>query len=791
VGLFYSHGTQLTSRRRTDRARGAWRILGFYLRHLILWLLLAIAAYGIWLDRVVGDSFASRSWSLPTRVYASPFELYAGLRTTQEELQVRLTQLGYTRVSNVSKAGQYSLPNNSVEVFTRGYHYPDSRDQPRRLKIQFAGPSVATITDVSTGSAARIARLEPLEIGGVHKTSFEDRLIVTVASTPQLFIETLVAVEDRRFYSHVGIDPIGIVRALANNIFAGSIKQGGSTITQQLIKNLYLSNERSYLRKLREALMAISLERRHSKEEIIEAYMNEIFLGQDGNRAIHGFGLGARFLFGKDLADLSIAESSMLVGMVRAPSAYNPKRRLEAAIRRRNSVLQLLLQQRVISAEEFDDAVKEKVLLADNRGFREQNVTSFIELVRDQLVRDYPDAMLQTAGLNIYTTLDPYVQTVAQTIAAKGLREIEKGRSPTSEPLQTAVVIADPRTAEIKGLVGSRNHSSSGFNRALNARRPIGSLLKPFIYLTALEQTTRFNVLSRIDDAPITLVAKTGTTWSPRNYDGKSRGPMALRDAIAQSNNLATVNLGLSIGLKKIIERMKSLGFSQNIIELPSLLLGAVDLTPLEVTSLYQGIANDGFHVPLRAIRTVSDDQNRMLTRYPPSVTQVAEPEIAHLTQYLLSGVVERGTARSATVQLASSLPLAGKTGTTNDGRDSWFAGFGENYLTVVWVGRDDNGQTGLTGSSGALKLWTGIMKRIGIRPLKFGNSDNLEWAWVSEAGDAVFRAACPGTIRVPLALPHGLPVMENCVESELPVAEPNVPVTDPKLWEKFRQLFH
>jgi penicillin-binding protein 1B len=783
VGLFYSHGTQLASRRPAEPAAGTWRILCFYLRHLVLWLLLAVSAYGLWLDRVVGDSFARHNWSLPTRVYASPFELYAGLRTTQKELDVRLTQLGYGRVSNVSKPGQYSLRDNSVEVFTRGYHYADSRDPARSLKIDFAGPTVVTLTDVITGSAAPIARLEPLEIGSVHKTSFEDRLIVSVANTPQFFIEALVAVEDRRFFSHIGIDPIGIVRALVHNILAGSIRQGGSTITQQLIKNVYLSSERSYVRKLREALMAISLERRFSKEKILDAYMNEIFLGQDGNRAIHGFGLGARFLFGKDLRDLSIAESATLVGLVKAPSSYNPKRHLKAAIKRRNSVLELLLKERVISTQEFDAAVKVEVLLADNRRLQDDNLTSFIELVRDQLVRDYPTAMLETAGLKIYTTLDPYVQTIAQNIAAKGLQKIEKGGVRPNEQLQTAIVIADPRTAEIKGLVGSRDQSSSGFNRALNARRPIGSLFKPFIYLTALEQTRRFNVLSRVDDAPITIVAKTGAIWSPKNYDGKSRGPIALRDAIAQSNNLATVNLGLSIGLKKIIDRMKSFGVGPDIRELPSLLLGAVDLTPFEVTGLYQGIANDGFRVPLRAIRTVTDDRNRMLTRYPPSVTQVAEPAIAQLTQYLLSGVVERGTARSAAVQLASSLPLAGKTGTTNNGRDSWFAGFGENYLAVVWVGRDDNGETGLTGSSGALKLWTGIMKRIGIRPIKFGNSDNLEWMWLSELGDAVFLQECPGSIRVPLALPHGLPVVENCVESKLPV-------TEPKLWEKFRRLF-
>ena len=528
--------------------------------------------------------------------------------------------------------------------------------------------------------------------------------------------------------------------------------------------------------------MAMSLERRFSKAEIVEAYMNEIFLGQDGNRAIHGFGLGARFYFGKPLADLDLAESATLVGMVKAPSAYNPIRHRDTAKKRRDVVLSLLLKQGYIDDEEYSEAVASAVLVHHAAAVRTNDYGAFIDLVRAQLKRDYREIDLQQAGLNIYTTLDLHVQQTAQAVTINRIAEIEANRGIDPKSLQSAVIVIDSRTAEVRGLVGGRDVLDAGFNRALNARRPIGSLVKPFIYLAALEQTERFNVLSTLDDNVVNLTDAAGAVWSPRNYDNKLHGKISLREALVRSYNLATVDLGLKVGVKAVIQRLQELGLERELQDFPSLLLGAIELTPVEVASLYQAIANDGFKVPLRAIRSVADAQNATLTRYAPRVEQAIEAAPAYLLQYLLTGVVEEGTAHAAAVTLRDRLPLAGKTGTSNDGRDSWFAGFGGNFLTVVWIGRDDNGETGLTGASGALKIWTALMQQVGVTPFRFGRPEQLQWEWVTTFGDAVIPENCDGAIRIPLALPHGLRTHADCGDAT---------TKRPKLWDRVRNMFH
>ena len=744
------------------RSRTVPRLLAFYARHLALWLALAIAAYCLWLDHVVGQSFAVRQWALPARIYASPVELYEGSILDPEYLEVTLRQLGYSHARSIDAPGRYARRGQSFDIYSRGYAFPEGNEPARRIDVRLSDGLVTRLIDIETGDPLVLARLEPIEIGRVHAKTFEDRVILSLAEIPHRLLDILIAVEDRRFYRHFGVDPVGLVRAAVNNLISGSIKQGGSTITQQLVKNLYLSNERSYGRKFREAVMAISLERRYGKTEIAEAYINEIFLGQDGNRAIHGFGLGARFFFGKPLKDLNIAELATLVGMVKAPSAYSPKRRPDAAKKRRNLVLDLLLEQGVISRNDHVEALASELIVRD-RPIRMHEFGAFMDLVRVQLNRDYRETDLQAAGLKVYTTLEPQIQQAAQDATVKTLGSIEEHKNIGAKSLQAAMVVIDPRTGEVMGLVGGRSSSYGGFNRALNAKRAIGSLVKPFVYLTALEQTERFNVRSVLEDKAVDLPTTTDKRWVPRNYDGKFHGPVSLRQALIQSYNLATVNLGLSVGLKTVIKRLRALGIERELGNFPSVLLGAIDLTPFEVTQLYQGIANDGFKVPLRAIRSVADAQDRTLTRYSPSVEHFSDASVVYLIQYLLAGVVAQGTARGAADALNSQLPLAGKTGTSNDGRDSWFAGFGGNYLTVAWVGRDDNGETGLTGASGALRVWIELMLQIGITPVQFGRPDDLAWKWVSPGGDAIVAEHCEGAALVPLALPHGLVEHHEC----------------------------
>ena len=608
----------------------------FLLRHAALWSFLSFVAYWIWLDYKVGQSFATRQWSVPARLFASPLELYRGMRLDPNYLKRTLLQLGYESDTSSGAAGTFNRNPDGLTIHSRGHRFPDGVEPARSFDIRFTNGVVTGLADIHSDDLLPLARLEPVEIGSIHPNEFEDRVLLSLADTPGRLLEILLAVEDHRFYRHVGVDPIGIARAAISNLASRSIEQGASTITQQLVKNLYLSNRRTYRRKIQEALMAISLERQYNKDKILEAYLNEIFLGQDGNRAIHGFGLGAKFYFGKALQELSLAESATLVGMVKAPSAYNPIRNPDAAKSRRDLVLDLLLKQGLITGEEHFRATMSPIPVRNRALVGVRSNTAFIDLVHAQLKRDYRDEDLKQVGLNVYTTLDLHIQQVAQSMASRNLAAIEMDQDLEPNSLESAVVVIDPRTAELRALVGSREAFNVGFNRALNARRSIGSLVKPFVYLAALEQTRRFNVLSALDDKPIKLTGADGVVWSPSNYDGKPHGKISLRDALVRSYNLATVNLGMKIGVGRVIRRLQKSGLAREVHDFPSLLLGAIELSPIEVASLYQVIANDGYRVPLRAIRSVADAQNSTLTRYGPRVEQVIEAAPAYLLQYLL-----------------------------------------------------------------------------------------------------------------------------------------------------------
>ena len=759
------------------------RLVGFYFRHALLWCLLVFAGYWIWLDFTVAEQFANGRWSVPTRIYASPLELYVGLSVSNDLIESTLKQLSYEKKSRATRPGSYALSEHGIEIFTRGHLFPESPSKPTKLRLAISDERISKLLAGENGDEALIQRLEPLEIGSVHATKFEDRVIVSGTDIPITFVKALVATEDRRFFNHFGIDLLGVSRAMIQNIRAGSVKQGASTITQQLVKNQFLSNERSYTRKVREALMAMSLERRYSKSVILNTYINEVFLGQDGNRAIHGFGLGARFIFGKRLTELSIAETALLIGMVKAPSSYNPRRNPQAALARRNVVLKVLLGRDVIDRAQYDAAIASPLRVADTNSSGAINFAAFVDLVQKQLVRDYGDTYLQQAGLDVYTSLDPMVHGIAARAMEQRLTAIDKARGLEHGELQTAMVIADPRTGEVISLIGGRDSHQGNFNRALNAHRPIGSLVKPFIYLTALEQQSRFNVVSTINDAAVSVPLQSGEVWAPKNYDNKLHGQVSLLSAFTNSYNLATVNLGLSLGLKNVIRRLQELGIEREFDHVPSVLLGALSLTPFEVTQLYQGIANDGFRVPLRVIRSVANDKNEVLQRFSPSVEQITTPANAVVTQYLMSQVVENGTGRSARPELRDKLPLAGKTGTSNDERDSWFAGFSRNFLAVIWVGHDDNTETGLTGSSGALKLWSGLMKKLDVLPIVFSNVEGLQWHRVNSSGSAIVPDHCADLLYVPLALPHGLPVLSICDGDDVPEPEG-------ALWRKLRGWF-
>jgi len=715
----------MSRRRRTRKSRRhRYSRPGFWLALLIA-VATAATAYVLWLDREVRSAFEGKRWALPATVYARPLDLYVGQSLERDTLIRELEALGYRRQRAVDRAGEYAASDSRVELHTRQFRYWDGTEPARHITVQFQRDGIAAITHTD-GSAVPVLRLEPRIIGKIYPEHREDRILVRYAEVPQQLVNGLIAVEDRDFFKHHGIDPLAIARAAWVNLLAGEIRQGGSTLTQQLVKNFYLTRERTLWRKINEAIMALLLEAHYGKEEILEAYLNEVYLGQQGNNAIHGFGLAAEFYFRRPLSELSTDQLALLIGLVRGASYYNPRRHPERATQRRNLVLRLMAEEGYLQPAELQRLTARSLGISEVPGWTSDRYPTFVDLVRRQLHRDYDSEDLQTAGLRIFTTLDVVAQYGIQQALNRRLQELEQ-RLNRADDLQGAVVLASVDTGEIVAMTGRRGRDF-GFNRALDARRPIGSLVKPAVYLTALAQPQRYSVITPLADRPVMLPQPDGSEWTPENYDREFHGEVPLYQALAQSYNLATVNLGLDLGVGRVADTLEAILPGLSLPHYPSLLLGAVELTPLQVTQLYQTIAAGGFRTPLKSIVAVLDSEGEPLQRYPLAVEQVVSTEASYLTTFLLSQVIERGTARSAAARMPDRLPLAGKTGTTDELRDSWFAGYGDDRLAVVWVGRDDNRPTGLTGATGALQVWIDIMTGIRPQPLTLTPPAGVRW---------------------------------------------------------------
>ncbi|MEQ8289200.1 MAG: penicillin-binding protein 1B [Gammaproteobacteria bacterium] len=711
-----------------------------YLKRWI-WQLLVIGvcvflSYCVWLDYQIKKEFEGKRWSIPARVYAQPTELYIGRHYDQNKLVTKLKELGYKPVRMLQGPGQYGVNNDLVNFYLRDFSYWDGNEESKKISVRFTQQYVASITDLDTGKKLQIIRLEPVLIGKIFPLHDEDRVLVHLNDVPETLVDALIAIEDRNFYQHHGIDPKGILRSLFVNIVSGKIAQGGSTLTQQLVKNLFLTRERTYTRKINEMLMALMLDYHYSKESILAAYVNEIFLGQHGARAIHGFGTAAEFYFSRPLNELNLEQVALLVGMIKGPSYYNPRRHPERARQRRDLVLDAMLELDYISAAQHERSTKRSLRISDKPSWSSAKYPAFLDLVRRHLRRDYENTDLRNEGLKIHTTLDTEMQDTVERSVQVSLQRLDSLANFKPDTLETAVVIASQNDGEVMALLGDRDRNQNAFNRALDAKRPIGSLIKPAIYLTALESPGKYHVLTALDDSPVSLVQDNGRTWTPRNYDNLTRGKVPLLRSLAKSYNLSTVRLGLDVGLERVIKTLRNLGISGDIPRVPALLLGALDLSPYEVTQMYQTIASGGLQVPLKTVRAVFDSEGQPLKKYDLQVREYLKPEDAFLTQYLLTQVVEQGTAARLKRELPSLMPLAGKTGTTNDLRDTWFAGFGDRLLGVVWVGRDDNSPTKLTGSTGAMQVWLGIMKQLKPVPLMLLPPENIEWQSLPDLGN-------------------------------------------------------
>jgi len=711
--------------------------------------LLSFVLYVGYLDSVIRERFEGKRWSLPAVVYARPLELYPGLAISIQELEDELLLAGYRRDKRAEDPGGYERQGRVIQLVTRDFTFPDGLEKSGKYTLYFTNETLVRISRTESGEMVEGLRLDPPRIGSFHPKQHEDRIVLSRSELPELLVKSLLAVEDHNFFKHSGLDLRAILRALLANIMAGETVQGGSTLTQQLVKNFFLSNERTIWRKFNEAIMALLLEAHYDKDEILTAYANEIFLGQDGGRAVHGFGLASFFYFRRELGDLSPAQTATLVGLVQGPSYYNPRKYSDRCLKRRQVVLEVMLNQKVIDEDTYTEAKFSPLITEVVTANAFNRFPAFLDLVRRQLTEDYREETLTSDGLKIFSTLDPQVQKVVEGQFGVTIARLE-GKTGISN-LEGAVIVTRRESGEVLAVVGGRTFLQSGFNRAIAARRQVGSLVKPAVYLAALGKG--YTLATPVDDTALIVHNIGDEPWSPENFDRIEHGRIPMYLGLAYSMNLATVRIGMDVGVEEVVQTLKGLGVVGDFPAYPSFLLGAASLTPLEVTQMYQTLASGGFYLPQRVISTVLAADNTVVKRFGISVEQRFPPAQVYLLNSMLQHVVSEGTAKSLSRFLARSYKVAGKTGTSDDLRDSWFAGFTGDKLAVVWLGRDDNNPTGLTGASGALEVWGEIMRALHPQPLDLVEPEGIKWQWLKpetfELSSFPFLFA-PGQVKLP-----------------------------------------
>ena len=728
---------------------------------LVVFIVVFLAGYLTWVDLTVRAKFDGGRWATPARLYARPLEVHPGKLLTADEFEQELILTGYHQEARLDRPGSYRRNDQHFSVIKRPFAFWDGQDPVNRIEFRFRDEYLESLQD-ARGNKLAFARIEPALIGHIYPTHKEDRILVTVPEVPPRLIEALIAVEDRSFYSHFGISLRAIARAAYENIRSGATMQGGSTLTQQLVKNYFLGPERSFSRKFHEMAFALLLEARYEKDEILGAYLNEIYLGQQGQHAIHGFGSAAYFYFNRPLAELRLSEVALLVALARGASYYNPRKYPERALERRNLVIDVMLEWGYISAREATMARSHPLAVTENPPAGATLFPAFVELVRKQIARDYHSKDLRSRGLRIFTTLDTRIQRQVERAIAKRLPLLERKVGIPDKRLQVATIVNEIETGKVLALVGGRDPSMLGFNRAMDAIRPIGSLVKPAVYLTALEQHHKYTLASTLQDKPVRIRGSKGNTWEPKNYDGKIHGQVPLITALANSYNLATVRLGMALGLSNVSKTLKRLGVKRYVPPYPSSLLGAAALSPLEVAQMYQTIASGGLRMPPKAILAITDARGIPLNRYEHSVTPAFDAGPVFLLTHALQAAMHSGTGRTIYNRFDPSLGFAGKTGTSNDLRDSWFAGFSQDRLAVVWLGLDDNKPTGISGAGGALVLWGDLMQFMKPQARRKMGPPAIEWRWTDLSQGLRTDLGCPQATRIPY-LAGSIPAYSPC----------------------------
>ncbi|EPQ9985117.1 penicillin-binding protein 1B [Vibrio vulnificus] len=713
-------------------------------------LMAVLIFVGIYLDSVVKQRFEGQLFQLPTVVYARIQTLYAGENVSRPELQKELDILNYRKVSQPRYPGEYSSSSSKIELIRRPFEFVDGPEADRHVMLHFDASSLTRIQSLESKGDLGYLRLEPKMLGMLEKDTDEQRLFLRREQFPEIMVDALLVTEDRDFYQHDGVSPLAIARAMFVNLKAGRTVQGGSTLTQQLAKNLFLTQDRTLWRKVREAYIALILDYRYSKDRILEAYLNEVYLGQSGKQAIHGFGLASRYYFGQPIQELRIDQLAMLVGMVKGPSYYNPVRFPERTKERRDLVLRLMMQQNMLTASEYDQAASRPLDIQDVPRIASRQPAYFQQLSME-LREKVGEAFQGETGLRVFTSLDPISQDKLEKAISKKVPELGKV---AGNELEAAAVAVDRTSGEIRAMVGGKRTGYDGFNRAINASRPIGSLVKPAVYLTALEQPEKYTLATTLQDTPLSLKGSKGSVWEPRNFDRHFRGDVPLYQALAKSLNVPTVRLGMQLGIDQVSDTLARLGVNRNEIRpVPSMFLGAFSLTPLEVAQMYQTLTNSGRKAPLTALRSVVDLEGHVLYQSLPKSSPAVNEQAAWLTTYAMKQGVAQGTGRYLQNQFAWAA-LAGKTGTSNDSRDSWFVGVDGREVTTIWLGRDDNQPTKLTGASGALRVYAEYLKQ--------RTPEKLILPWPKEITTLGYQQKSDGELSLDCSSQFTLPVWDK-----------------------------
>ncbi|HHE9973576.1 TPA: penicillin-binding protein 1B [Haemophilus influenzae] len=749
---------------------------GFLLKFSFTALVLTIF-YGGYLDWQIRSKMDGQIWHLPAEVYSRLESVKIADNLAFDEVIQILLDNEYRQTTMVAAPGDFKLEDDSIVVLRRAFPFPDKAEPQRVLRLRFSHNKLSRIEDLVTVKTVDEFRLAPKLIAMLQSDN-EDRLAIPLQNYPRLLIDTLILTEDRRFYEHNGINPVGILRALIANIRAGQTVQGGSTLTQQLVKNLFLSRERTITRKANEALMSLVLDWRYDKNRILETYLNEIYLGQNGDTQIHGFELASQFYFGRSIREISLDQIALLVGMVKGPSLYNPWRNPQNALERRNIVLKLMLEHKMIG-DELYQLLSQRPLGVQKKGQISRKYPAFIQTLQADLRRELGEHKISSLlGARIFSTMDLKQQAQAENAVVNTVSQLQlKTKNPH---LEGAMIITDYRTGEIRAVVGGLQTQYAGFNRALMAKRQIGSLVKPSIYLTALSNPEQFRLNTPINNQPITINDKGSPPWQPRNYDKKYSGSVMLMDALARSLNIPTVNIGMKVGLSKVIDTQKAMGWDNvEIPKVPAMLLGSYTISPYDVTKLYQTLANQGGRIALTTVDSIADRQGNLIFQHDKSAKQVVPQEAAFQTLFAMQQTVERGTARSLQKDYAD-LHLAGKTGTTNESRDTWFVGIDGKNISTVWLGRDDNGETKLTGASGALQIYKDYLNRTNIEKLTITPPTTVKWVGINQYGDW----DCESYRTIPVWLNNGQNFCGETSSSSLtPTTETETPPQE-SLWD-------